>query len=50
MLVHLRRSLVAVVAFTLVFGFLYALAGTGVAQGLEPLPELGVAEWVSGPT
>ena len=34
MLVHLRRSLVAVVAFTIVFGFLYALAGTGVAQGL----------------
>jgi K+-transporting ATPase ATPase C chain len=34
MLVHLRRSLVAVVAFTVVFGFLYALAGTGVAQGL----------------
>jgi potassium-transporting ATPase KdpC subunit len=34
MLVHLRRSIVAVVAFTLVFGFIYALAGTGVAQVL----------------
>ncbi len=34
MLVHLRRSLVAVVAFTIFFGFIYALAGTGVAQGL----------------
>jgi potassium-transporting ATPase KdpC subunit len=34
MLVHLRRSLVAVVAITIVFGFLYALAGTGVAQVL----------------
>jgi potassium-transporting ATPase KdpC subunit len=34
MLVHLRRSLVAVVAFTVFFGFVYALAGTGVAQAL----------------
>ncbi len=34
MLVHLRRSLVAVVAFTIFFGFVYALAGTGVAQAL----------------
>ncbi|MGH9090572.1 MAG: potassium-transporting ATPase subunit C [Acidimicrobiales bacterium] len=29
---HLRRSLVAVLAFTTFFGFVYALAGTGVAQ------------------
>lgn len=32
MIVNIRRSIVAVVAFTAVFGFLYALAGTGVAQ------------------
>lgn len=32
MIINLRRSLVAVVAFTAVFGFVYALAGTGVAQ------------------
>ncbi len=31
-LAQLRRSAVAVVLFTLVFGFLYALSGTGVAQ------------------
>lgn len=29
---NLRRSLVAIVAFTVFFGFVYALAGTGVAQ------------------
>jgi potassium-transporting ATPase KdpC subunit len=29
---NLRRSLVAVVAFTIFFGFVYAFAGTGVAQ------------------
>lgn len=32
MLINLRRSLVAIVAFTVFFGFVYALAGTGVAQ------------------
>jgi K+-transporting ATPase ATPase C chain len=32
MLVNLRRTIVAIVAFTVIFGFLYALAGTGVAQ------------------
>jgi len=32
MITHLRRSVVAVVVFTVVFGFLYAFAGTGVAQ------------------
>jgi len=32
MILNLRRSVVAIVAFTIVFGFLYALAGTGVAQ------------------
>ena len=32
MLVHLRRSLVAIVIFTAFFGFVYAFAGTGVAQ------------------
>jgi K+-transporting ATPase ATPase C chain len=31
-ILNLRRSLVAVVAFTIVFGFVYAFAGTGVAQ------------------
>ncbi len=34
MLVHLRRSVVSIVVFTAVFGFLYAFAGTGVAQVL----------------
>jgi potassium-transporting ATPase KdpC subunit len=29
---HLFRSLIAIVVFTAVFGFLYAFAGTGVAQ------------------
>lgn len=32
MIVNIRRSVVAVVLFTAVFGFLYMLAGTGVAQ------------------
>jgi potassium-transporting ATPase KdpC subunit len=32
MIVNLRRSFVAIIVFTAVFGFLYALAGTGVAQ------------------
>jgi K+-transporting ATPase ATPase C chain len=32
MLTNVRRSIVTVVVFTLFFGFLYALAGTGVAQ------------------
>jgi potassium-transporting ATPase KdpC subunit len=32
MLLNLRRSIVATVLFTAVFGFVYALAGTGVAQ------------------
>ncbi len=32
MLVNLRRSVVAIVVFTVFFGFVYALAGTGVAQ------------------
>ncbi|HTZ08427.1 MAG TPA: potassium-transporting ATPase subunit C [Acidimicrobiales bacterium] len=32
MITHLRRSVVAVVVFTVFFGFVYAFAGTGVAQ------------------
>jgi K+-transporting ATPase ATPase C chain len=32
MITNIRRSIVAVVAFTVFFGFLYAFAGTGVAQ------------------
>jgi potassium-transporting ATPase KdpC subunit len=32
MIVNLRRSFVAIVVFTAIFGFVYALAGTGVAQ------------------
>lgn len=32
MILNLRRSIVAIVVFTAVFGFLYALAGTGLAQ------------------
>lgn len=32
MLTNLRRSIVTVVVFTAFFGFVYALAGTGVAQ------------------
>jgi K+-transporting ATPase ATPase C chain len=31
-LAHLRRSVICIVVFTAFFGFLYALAGTGVAQ------------------
>ena len=34
MLVHLRRSLVLMIFCTLFFGFVYAFAGTGVAQVL----------------
>jgi K+-transporting ATPase ATPase C chain len=34
MLVHLRRSLVSIVIFTVFFGFVYAFVGTGVAQVL----------------
>jgi len=34
MIVHLRRSLVSIVIFTVIFGFVYAFAGTGVAQVL----------------
>jgi potassium-transporting ATPase KdpC subunit len=32
MITYLRRSLVSIVVFTIVFGFLYAFVGTGVAQ------------------
>lgn len=32
LLLNLRRSLGAVIVFTILFGFVYALAGTGVAQ------------------
>jgi potassium-transporting ATPase KdpC subunit len=32
MLAHLRRSVIAVIVITVIFGFVYALAGTGVAQ------------------
>jgi K+-transporting ATPase ATPase C chain len=32
MITNIRRSIVAVLAFTVLFGFLYAFAGTGVAQ------------------
>ncbi|HVC70657.1 MAG TPA: potassium-transporting ATPase subunit C [Acidimicrobiales bacterium] len=32
MLAHLRRSIISIVVFTVFFGFLYAFAGTGVAQ------------------
>ncbi len=32
MITHLRRSIITVVVFTVFFGFLYAFAGTGVAQ------------------
>ncbi len=32
MVTNIRRSIVAVVIFTIFFGFLYAFAGTGVAQ------------------
>ncbi len=36
MLVHLRRSLVMALISLVIFGFLYALAGTAVAQALFP--------------
>jgi potassium-transporting ATPase KdpC subunit len=32
MLAHLRRSVISIVVFTAFFGFVYAFAGTGVAQ------------------
>ena len=32
MITHLRRSIITVIVFTAFFGFLYAFAGTGVAQ------------------
>ncbi|MFZ0249029.1 MAG: potassium-transporting ATPase subunit C [Acidimicrobiales bacterium] len=32
MITHLRRSVIAAIVFTVFFGFLYAFAGTGVAQ------------------
>jgi K+-transporting ATPase ATPase C chain len=32
MLDHLRRSVIAILVITVIFGFVYALAGTGVAQ------------------
>jgi K+-transporting ATPase ATPase C chain len=32
MLAHLRRSVISIVVFTVFFGFVYAFAGTGVAQ------------------
>jgi K+-transporting ATPase ATPase C chain len=33
-LAHLRRSIISILVFTVVFGFVYAFAGTGVAQVL----------------
>jgi K+-transporting ATPase ATPase C chain len=36
MLTNLRRSIISIVVFTAFFGFVYALAGTGVAQVLFP--------------
>ncbi len=36
MLTNLRRSIISIVVFTAFFGFLYALAGTGVAQVFFP--------------
>jgi len=32
MIAHLRRSIISIVVITVFFGFVYALAGTGVAQ------------------
>jgi K+-transporting ATPase ATPase C chain len=32
MLDHIRRAVIAIVVITVIFGFVYALAGTGVAQ------------------
>ncbi|HLX88988.1 MAG TPA: potassium-transporting ATPase subunit C [Acidimicrobiales bacterium] len=34
MITHLRRSLISIVVMTVLFGFLYAFAGTGLAQSL----------------
>jgi K+-transporting ATPase ATPase C chain len=36
MLINLRRSIISILVFTVFFGFVYALAGTGVAQVLFP--------------
>jgi K+-transporting ATPase ATPase C chain len=36
MLTNLRRSIISIVVFTAFFGFVYALAGTGVAQVFFP--------------
>jgi K+-transporting ATPase ATPase C chain len=36
MLTNLRRTIISIVVFTALFGFVYALAGTGVAQVLFP--------------
>ncbi len=36
MLTNLRRSIISMVVFLVFFGFVYALAGTGVAQVLFP--------------
>jgi K+-transporting ATPase ATPase C chain len=36
MLIHLRRSAISIVVFTVFFGFVYAFAGTGVAQLFFP--------------
>ncbi len=36
MLINLRRTIVSIVVFTALFGFVYALVGTGVAQVLFP--------------
>jgi potassium-transporting ATPase KdpC subunit len=32
MIIHLRRSIIAILVFTVFFGFVYAFVGTGVAQ------------------
>jgi potassium-transporting ATPase KdpC subunit len=32
MVTHLRRSAISILVFTIIFGFVYAFAGTGVAQ------------------
>jgi len=36
MLINLRRTIISIVVFTAFFGFVFALAGTGVAQVLFP--------------
>ena len=38
MITHFRRSVIAVIVFTVFFGFVYAFAGTGVAQALFRRP------------